>query len=48
VRNPHAGTEPGRRRLIIGANEGNRALMRVIERTIGNQLVLSPTLREKW
>jgi hypothetical protein len=34
VRNPHEGTEPGRRRLLIGETDGGRVLTLVIERTV--------------
>jgi len=34
VRNPHAGSEPGKRRLMIGRTDGGRVLTLVIERTI--------------
>lgn len=34
VRNPHAGGEPGRRRLMIGNTDGGRILTLVIERSI--------------
>ena len=33
VRNPHAGGEPGKRRLLVGETDGGRALTLVIERT---------------
>jgi hypothetical protein len=34
VRNPHAGGEPGKRRLLIGATDGGRVLTLVIEQTL--------------
>jgi hypothetical protein len=34
VRNPHAGGDQGRRRLVIGNTDGGRARTLVIERTI--------------
>ena len=34
VRNPHAGANPGRRRLLIGATDGGRWLTLVIEQTM--------------
>lgn len=34
VRNPHAGGEPGTRRLLIGVTDGGRALTIVIEQTV--------------
>ena len=34
VRNPRAGSEPGRRRLLIGETDGGRILTLVIERTV--------------
>jgi uncharacterized DUF497 family protein len=34
VRNPHAGTSPGRRRLLIGTTDGGRVLTVVIEQTM--------------
>lgn len=34
VRNPRAGSEPGKRRLMIGRTDGGRVLTLVIERTV--------------
>jgi hypothetical protein len=34
VRNPHEGSEPERRRLLIGETDGGRVLTLVIERTV--------------
>jgi uncharacterized DUF497 family protein len=34
VRNPRAGTEEGKRRLLIGQTDGGRLLTLVIERTV--------------
>ena len=34
VRNPREGTEPGRRRLLIGKTDGGRVLTLAIERTV--------------
>jgi len=34
VRNPRAGSEPGKSRLMIGSTDGGRVLTLVIERTI--------------
>ena len=34
VRNPREGSEPGRRRLLVGETNGGRVLTLVIERTV--------------
>jgi uncharacterized DUF497 family protein len=34
VRNPRAGSEPARRRLLVGRTDGGRVLTLVIERTV--------------